>query len=384
MEDDRWTKKQLREQLSVLHKRVEDLEKKTGKLQAMEKILHEGEERFKAVYRCIPVPTITWQKKGRDFILIDYNIACHEFSGGLLKNFMGHQASLLYSDRPDILSNLTRCLKEKSILKWETPYRMFTKGEHRVIAFTFAFVPPDLVLSHMEDITQRKEAEENILRSEKQLRALSARLLVAAENERKRIALELHDSIGQYLTAIKVNAENAIHLLQEHEQMRAAAMLEAGIPIIKQAMDEIRVIMMDLRPTILDDLGILATLSWVCRESQSVHEHIRFGKDLRLREGDIPEPLKIVIYRIVQESLNNAVKHSGCDQVRIGLRKTKQQIILSVSDNGIGFDPDRVSGMEEKRVGLIGMRERTELSGGILIIRSRPAAGTEIKASWPR
>ncbi|MDD5171124.1 MAG: histidine kinase, partial [Syntrophales bacterium] len=203
MEYESLTRDQLVHELRYMRSRWAGLERRASDLRQMEKSVRRSEERFKAIYRCIPIPTITWQRQGGDFVIVDYNIAAEEFSDGLLANFVGKRACLLYADRPDIREKMDRCFHEQSIIKVETPYRMFTKGDRRVIIFTFTFVPPDLVLSHMDDITGRKAADEELQRSEKQLRALSNRLLTTAENERKRIARGLHDSIGQYLTAIK-------------------------------------------------------------------------------------------------------------------------------------------------------------------------------------
>jgi signal transduction histidine kinase len=328
--------------LQAMRRKMDALKKTAARFRQLEKTLRTGEQRFEAIYRCLPVPTITWKRQGQDFTIIDYNIAAEEFTAGLMANFIGKRASLVYHDRPDIREKLARCFAEQSTLKEETPYRMFTKGDQKVIAFTFTYVPPDLVLSHMEDITGRKSAEEKIRRSEKQLRTLSTRLLTTAENERRHIARELHDSIGQYLTAIKLNAENTADLLARHQPEEAMTHLHAGIPLIRQTIDEIRRMMMDLRPTILDDLGILATLSWLCREMQAVHPRVALEKNIRIAERDIPEPLKIIIYRIVQESLHNALKHSQEAHIQIDMTEKRKQVVLAVTDNGVGFDPQAV------------------------------------------
>jgi signal transduction histidine kinase len=232
----------------------------------------------------------------------------------------------------------------------------------------------------MEDITPRKIAEEKLRKSEGELRALSSKLMKVEEKERKRIARELHDSIGQYLTAIKFNAENILTRLMLKDDEAAIETLQTGIPLIQQTIEEVRRIMMDLRPTILDDLGIIATISWFCREFQIVFGNIKVEKQIRLNEYQIPEPLKIIIYRIMQESMNNAAKYSKADLIRVRLKQVKQRIELTIMDNGIGFDTDR----KHKGLGLISMRERIEGSGGSLMFRTKAGKGTMIRASWPR
>jgi signal transduction histidine kinase len=346
----------------------------------IENYLRESEERLRTQYRFIPIPTVTWQKRKNDFYMVDYNIAEEEFTDGLVKNLVGKKAEDIHRDRPDILVDLTRCYDERTVIKRESPYRLVTKGLDKYISFTFAYAPPDLVLCHMEDITPRKIAEEKLRKSEGELRALSSKLMKVEERERKRIARELHDSIGQYLTAIKFNAENILTRLLQKDDETAIETLQTGIPLIQQTIEEVRRIMMDLRPTILDDLGIIATISWFCREFQIVFGNIKVEKQILLNEYQIPEPLKIIIYRIMQESMNNAAKYSKADLIRVRLKQVKQRIELTIMDNGIGFDTDR----KHKGLGLISMRERIEGSGGILMFRTKAGKGTMIRASWPR
>jgi signal transduction histidine kinase len=144
--------------------------------------------------------------------------------------------------------------------------------------------------------------------------------------------------------------------------------------------------MMDLRPSILDDLGILATISWFCRELQVVYTGMRVEQDIELKEEDVPEPLKIIIYRILQEALNNAAKHSSAKHVLVSLKKVKSKIQLTIEDDGKGFDLKQVARNYDISVmeglGLMSMRERAELTGGVLKIRSQLGKGTSITASW--
>lgn len=378
-------KKELAVDLEAMRRKIAKLEKEARERKRIGKLLQESELKLRAQYRHNPVPTITWQRRGDNFIIIDYNLAAEAFTDGLIVNFIGQGARSIYEDRPDIINDMWRCFQGQTVVKRETLYRMFTKGIERIIAFTFAFVPPDLVLSHMEDITQRKTMEDLLTRSGKELRALSSRLLTMTEQERKRVSRELHDSIGQYLTTIKFNTENALNQMFQEQYAAAASSLQAGIPLIRQTIEEIRRIMMDLRPSILDDLGIIATLSWFCREFQSVYTHIGIEKHIRLKEQQVPEALKVIIYRILQEAVNNAAKHSRADLIRIGLEINEGKLQLSIEDNGKGFNVRHAfdKAALQPRVGLISMRERAELSGGELTIRSRRGAGTAVLAVWP-
>jgi signal transduction histidine kinase len=231
----------------------------------------------------------------------------------------------------------------------------------------------------------RKKAEEALTESETQVKILTNKLLLVEERERKRIANELHDSLGQSLNSIKFKVEN---ILQQTNAKRAdtnAESLEIIIPLIQQSIEEVRRIAMDLRPSVLDDLGILATLAWCCREFQKTYPGIHIKKQTDIQEHEVPEFLKAVAYRIAQEALNNILKHSKADLVSLSLRKTNNAIELTIQDNGQGFDVQEVLSMESsmRGLGLSSMRERAELSGGSFVIESARGKGTVIRASWP-
>ena len=134
----------------------------------------------------------------------------------------------------------------------------------------------------------------------------------------------------------------------------------------------------------LDDLGLLPTIEAACREFESIHSEIHVEKQIDIREDDLPDSLKIVIYRLLQEALNNIAKHSQADLVRLSLKETDGKIELAIYDNGRGFDLGHVLSVEESKrgLGLTGMKERTELSEGSFSIESSKGAGTTVRASW--
>ena len=162
--------------------------------------------------------------------------------------------------------------------------------------------------------------------------------------------------------------------------------LRGVIPLVQQAIEEVRRIHTDLRPSILDDLGILATINWFCREFQMIYSDIRIEKQVAVQENEVPESLKMVIFRVLQEAMNNIAKHSDTDLVRICFKKTDAAIALTVEDNGRGFDLEKALFLKnsEKRFGITSMKERTELTGGFFAIKSTPGAGTAISALWPQ
>ncbi len=225
----------------------------------------------------------------------------------------------------------------------------------------------------------RKKAENSLKESESQVTNLTSQLLLAEENERKRIARELHDGLGQSLGAIAFNVRTTLQKVGDKVKTGFES-LEAIMPIIQQSMEEVKRIGMNLRPALLDDLGLLSTIGWLVREYQKTYPHIRVEKQTEIEEAQVPEPLKAVIYRILQEAMNNIAKHSQANLVSISLmRKKDDRIELVIEDNGIGFDMESI----KKGLGLGSMRERAELSGGSFDNESVKGRGTVIRASWP-
>jgi signal transduction histidine kinase len=223
------------------------------------------------------------------------------------------------------------------------------------------------------------------LRAKAELRRLSAQLISIQETERKTIARELHDSIGQSLVAIKFGLENTLEKIRQNMDQESIELLEALVPLVQQSGEEVRRIHTDLRPSLLDDLGILVTISWFCRQFEKVYSDIRVEKQIEIEENDVPESLKIVIFRILQEALNNVAKYSKSDLVSVSLSRTGDRLDFAVQDNGQGFDFQSIYSLKsgDRGVGIANMKERAELSGGSFSIESSPGSGTTVRVSWP-
>jgi len=233
------------------------------------------------------------------------------------------------------------------------------------------------------EIRERERIEKELRKSEGHLRGLSAELLNAQERERKLIAHEIHDSIGASLAATKFKVETALKEMGV-DNPQANAALKSIIPIVQETIEEARRIQMSLRPSILDDLGILTTINWFCRNFESTYLDIRIQKEIDLMEDEVPVSLKVVIYRVLQEAMNNIAKHSKANAVFLSLRKSGGSIELAIRDNGLGFDPaeEHSHTGTGRGLGLDSMRERVEFSGGSYLIESKKGAGTAIRAFW--
>ncbi|MGE5843165.1 MAG: sensor histidine kinase, partial [Deltaproteobacteria bacterium] len=227
----------------------------------------------------------------------------------------------------------------------------------------------------------RRRSDEELGKTREQLQEVSFKLLLAEETERKRISQEIHDGVGQHWATVKLRVERILNQLDEE----IATPLKDILPIIRVGMEETRRIQMNLRPALLDDLGILATMSWFCREFEKAHPAIRVETKLDIQEKDISNPVKTVIYPVSQEALHNISKHSKTTLVALSLQEKEGKIELTIQDHGQGFDIDTVLSLKsyEKGLGLSGMKERTHLSGGSFSIESAKGIGTTIRASWP-
>jgi signal transduction histidine kinase len=234
----------------------------------------------------------------------------------------------------------------------------------------------------LEQRVQERTTE--LAKANEALRNISSRILSAQEEERKRIAGEIHDSLGGCLSGIKFKVEDVLQQMGKAPNVIAQS-LGTLIPVIQEGVEECRRIQMDLRPSMLDDLGLLDTLSWFCRRFQTIYSGIRVEQEVAIEESEIPGPLKIVIYRITQEAMNNIAKHSKADVVRLSVRKRADRMELVLQDNGQGFNPEKARSQENPKrgLGLLSMKERTELSGGSLAIESEEGKGTLVRASWP-
>ena len=210
-----------------------------------------------------------------------------------------------------------------------------------------------------------------------------SQIIEAQEGERRRISRELHDEIGQALYAIQFNLEMIDKDLSQTTSTVRGRLLEAK-SLSSQTVTAMRQLSLDLRPTMLDDLGLIPTLRWYIQNfSNRLNIYSNF-EAMGFKEK-LPPQIETAFYRIIQEALNNIAKHAQADRVEISLVKRDSRILASIQDNGKGFDLDKVlhPGSPERGFGIIGMKERVSLLGGEIDIQSRPNFGTLIQIEIP-
>lgn len=228
-----------------------------------------------------------------------------------------------------------------------------------------------------EDITERKEAEEHMLNHAAQLQALSSRLVEVRETERRSIARELHDEIGQLGTGLKLGLD----LLANAASGEMRAQVNHLQVLAGELIAEVRNLSLGLRPSMLDDLGLLPALSWLFKRSQDQTGIIVEFTHRGISRRFLPD-VETAVYRTAQEAITNAARYADVSLLFVTVTADAKTITLTVADQGRGFDPETVLARPES-TGLFGMRERVDSIGGILTITSAPGAGTSITILLP-
>ncbi|MEQ1593252.1 MAG: histidine kinase [Thiobacillaceae bacterium] len=295
-----------------------------------------------------------------------------------------------HSDAPDRINHaaITTAVKEGL---WSGESSLRDCNDHEIhasqviIAHYDANGEVDSLSTILRDISERVQAAQAQQESHAALQCLSCHLVSIQENERHRIALELHDGLGQSLSLIKHAIENVAGLVKVSNGEAATDALTQLVPLVQEALNEVRRVCTELRPSLLDDLGIVRTLSWFFREFESSCPNIQVEKCIDVVEHEVPTPLHIIIYRILQEASHNIIKHANASRMRVSLQRSGEELHLLIEDDGDGFEPDSVVLAEGQRrgLGLLSMRERATISGGIYRLESSLGQGTRMEINWP-
>jgi PAS domain S-box-containing protein len=229
------------------------------------------------------------------------------------------------------------------------------------------------------NVTDRRKAEHELRQSHEQLRALAAYLESARENERTRIARELHDELGQTLTALKIDLDWIIRRMQK-EDIAGRAKINVMRGLIDDTIDTVRRISIQLRPGLLDDMGLAAAMEWQTRD---VAGRAGLEYDLALGEEDIvlDKELATALFRIFQETLTNVVRHAGATRIRVSLDVGPDELAMRIRDDGKGITDGQAA--DSKSLGLLGMRERIRPWGGIVMFQGAAGQGTTVTVRVP-
>jgi len=296
---------------------------------------------------------------------------------------------LLLPDRYQFAWELRQqCLNGHEVRNWEG-YRVDKYGRvFPTLVTAFPLMDEngriEFVTTITKDISIIKNLELELRDSQRRLKEFSRKSIEALEADRKAVSRELHDSIGGNLAAIKFAMESIVKKIAEKPDA-ATTSLEKTISHLAETIKECKRISASLRPEIIDDRGLLPTIDWHTRQFSQHYNKIKIIQQLDVDEREVPELLKIVIYRVIQEALNNAAMHSKADTIYIRLKKSGNYFEAEVEDNGRGFDFKEVSNCSDRSsgFGLKSMRERVEIIGGSFSVHSLMGAGTRVRIAVP-
>jgi signal transduction histidine kinase len=256
--------------------------------------------------------------------------------------------------------------------EYKSTPRQFTREDTRLL---------ELFATHAASAIHNATLFEQVRASRERLQNLSASLLRAQEIERRGIARELHDEIGQALTSIQLNLQSIEPLVLDPA---ASTLLSDNMSTVEHVLHQVRDLSLNLRPSVLDDFGLVPALNWlVKRQPQGA------GLSIELRADEIdPRPaadIETVCFRVAQEALTNTYRHAKASQIRIELAVREKEMQLTIEDDGIGFDVSKAlkHSTSGSSMGLLGMYERVELVGGRIRITSAPGQGTRIRVVVP-
>ncbi|MCE5333964.1 MAG: PAS domain S-box protein [Desulfobacteraceae bacterium] len=343
-----------------------------------EEKLKQSELKYRQIFRHTPLGIFHFDSTG---VVTDCNDTIIEIWGSSREKFIGF--NLLSSlKNKKMKAAVKNCLCGRQAA-YEGNYLSVTGGRiSNLKAIYGPIVSPGGVIEGgvglVADISERKREEEVLLESESRLRLLSSKLIDTQEEERRYLARRLQDGLGSSLSAVRFKLQSLLDQTQKNRIEREG--LVSTISEIDRALAEAKKIADDLRPPVLDDLGIISTLGWFARKFQSLHPEISLTVAVDAEEMCIPEHLKIVLFRIVQDAFCNIARHSGAHNATLGLSMSEDSLLLRVQDDGRGFEPAPFS---DGGLGLNSMKERAELAGGWLDIDSQQGGGTSIRVCFP-
>ena len=350
---------------------------------AVEEALRTSEERFEEIVNLMPVSLFVKDAQSRVTFM---NSECERQWGVRLDEVRGTDVSTIYPPEQveAFLAADRRAFDERRVIDYEeTVWHAALNARRNVRTWKKPVFDnagqPRYLIGIRVDVTERIEAEERLRASEESLRELALHQSALIEEERKRIARDIHDDLGQNLLALRIETSRlAQRAGGRHRRLQGGAL--SVLHTIDETIRSVRQIINNLRPAVLD-LGLPAALEWQVKEFAK-HSAIACTQDIRVDENtlDLSNDYATALFRVLQESLTNAQRHSGATKVHVSLHCEQGQLVLSVADNGVGGVGE---GEFQRGFGIQGMTERVRMLGGDLVIDDGPGGGTMLTVVLP-
>ena len=371
---------EIRKAKNALQKSNEELEKK---VQERTKEIREKADLIDALFRYTATPLVLLD---RDFNFLRVNKEYAKVCSKEIEEFYGHNHFKLYPNEENEAIF-------RRVVQTKTPFQAFVKPftfpdhpEWGVTYWDWTLTPlldskgevASLVFS-LNDITERKKAEDDLKESQEKLRNLFAHLQLAVEAERTTIAREIHDEFGTILTALNIDLSWLEKKLPE-DQHTLIERINKDIELVNSAVRTVQRIASELRPGVLDYLGLSSAVEWQVKEFAD-RTGIDWDIAVDMETSDLDKVISIALFRILQESLTNVSRHAGASKISVNLRETDSIVTLEVADDGKGITEEQLS--DPWSLGILGLRERIQYLGGDIDIKGAPNKGTRVTVRVP-
>jgi PAS domain S-box-containing protein len=287
-------------------------------------------------------------------------------------------------DRERVVNGIHQAVINRDKI-WTAEYRFVKSDGSYVTIFDRGYIildehnEPSRMIGSMVNITEQREAQQELEHSYRTIRELSDHLHQVREEERKSIAREIHDELGQQVTVMKMEITWLISEIKSENPLVRQKM-EGLLDVLKETVQSIRRISSELRPSLLDDLGLAAAMEWHLKEFER-RSGVQTHFDSHIPDTELPDGIRIALFRILQESLTNVARHAQASHVVVNIAYHEGVIAMNITDDGNGMDTSRLK--HSKSYGILGMKERAGMMGGNYNIESAPGKGTTISVEVP-
>ncbi len=345
--------------------------------------LRQSEETFRRTFEAIPDPAYIWtrQPDGR-ITLSNFNQAAMKITQDGIKEYEGVEVNKLFADQPGFVKKIVLAMDKGQRQYDEVLYAYKSTGQSKWLQTDYVRTAENNVMVITKDVSERKDAEDRLLTYQEQLRALTSELFLIEEKERRRIASELHDQIGQNLALCKLKVA-ALEKDMTHSQVKSE--LSAVRRLLECSIQDARSLIFDLSPPVLYELGFQAALEWLAERIEEQY-HVPVEFENRAGDGVLGGDLQVILFQVVRELLVNVGKHSRASQAKVILSQENHFLKIQVNDDGVGFDASQIYDAKGHpgSFGFFSMRERLNYLGGGLEVKSRAGQGSQIVLTVPR
>lgn len=346
--------------------------------------LRESENKFKMLFNnandAVFVTQLSEGKTYGDFVEVN-EIACQRLGYSKEEFLLLSPSAIISQKNIEDYNNQMALLLDKNHIIYETVHKAKDKRliPVEVNSHLFNYNNQKTVLSIARDITERKKAEEKLKKTSKLLRELASHLQSVREEERTLISREIHDELGQVLTALKIQISLIGSKLND-EQSLIKQKINSTLKLIDNSVESVQKISSQLRPGILDELGLIAAMEWQIDEFTKLTS-INSTVILPDYELNLDAQKSTAIFRIFQEALTNVARHSGADKIKVSLTTDKAKLLLEISDNGKGISQNQIK--DYHSLGIHGMKERAMVFGGSVYLEGIEGKGTTVRVEIP-